>query len=50
MNRYVGNLAPMPGMFPDYCSRRQEHRCGARNGLDALGHAAAKAPYARAGH
>jgi hypothetical protein len=22
VNRYVGNLAPMPGVFPDYRARR----------------------------
>jgi hypothetical protein len=31
MNRYVGNLAPMPGVFPDYPAPviRIDHRRGA---------------------
>jgi hypothetical protein len=40
VNRYVGNLRPMPGVFPDYPApvvRRQR----ARDGFDALGDAAA---------
>src|SRR5262245_22791820 len=40
MNRYVGNLAPMPGVFPDYPApviRNSVRRH--RDGDDALGHA-----------
>ena len=42
INRYVGNLAPMPGVFPDYpdSGDRQLGR-RTRNDDDALGHAAA---------
>ena len=42
VNRYVGNLAPMPGVFPDYPApvvRNIGRR--ARDGHDALEHAAA---------
>jgi hypothetical protein len=42
MNRYVGNLPPMPGVFPDYpgpCGAQRGHRV--RDGDDAPGHAAA---------
>ena len=42
VNRYVGNLAPMPGVFPDYPApvvRNTERRTRADH--DALGHAAA---------
>jgi hypothetical protein len=35
VNRYVGNLAPMPGVFPDYPAHR--------NDSDAVGNAAAAA-------
>jgi hypothetical protein len=41
VNRYVGNLAPMPGVFPDYPApviRKHRHRHG--DDPDALGHAA----------
>src|SRR6267142_1788932 len=41
MNRYVGNLPPMPGVFPDYPApvvRNADARTG--DGDDALGHAA----------
>ena len=44
VNRYVGNLAPMPGVFPDYPApvvRNTGRRT--RNDDDALGHAAATA-------
>jgi hypothetical protein len=44
MNRYVGNLPPMPGVFPDYpapVDAQRRHRAGARS--DALGHAASTA-------
>ena len=37
VNRYVGNLAPMPGVFPDYPApviRNTRHR--KRDGADAL--------------
>jgi hypothetical protein len=34
VNRYVGNLAPMPGVFPDYPAPaipvRAHYRCGPR--------------------
>jgi hypothetical protein len=44
VRRYEGNLAPMPGVFPDY-PRASHSRRGrrARDGADALGHAAAAA-------
>ena len=51
VNRYVGNLAPMPGVFPDYpapvirnteCRHRADH--------DALGHAATAAHGRPTGH
>jgi hypothetical protein len=40
VNRYIGNLAPMPGLFPDYPAPviRNTDWPGACN--DALGHAA----------
>src|SRR5437667_3986097 len=44
INRYVGNLAPMPGVFPDYPApvvRNARRRARARP--DALGHAATAA-------
>ena len=37
VNRYVGNLAPMPGVFPDYPApvvRKTD--AGSRDGADAL--------------
>jgi hypothetical protein len=40
INRYVGNLPPMPGVFPDYpdtCRLQLWDRTGTRP--DALGHA-----------
>jgi hypothetical protein len=42
VNRYVGNLAPMPGVFPDYpapVGTQRGHR--ARTSDEALGNAAA---------
>lgn len=40
MNRYVGNLPPMPGVFPDCPAPRGARRSGrTRDGDDALGHA-----------
>ena len=51
VNRYVGNLAPMPGVFPDYPApviRNTGRRT--RNDDDALGHAAATAHRRAAGH
>ena len=51
VNRYVGNLAPMPGVFPDYPApvvRNTGDR--ARTRPDALGHAAAAAHRRAAGH
>ncbi|MFY9953942.1 MAG: hypothetical protein WAK54_12330 [Bradyrhizobium sp.] len=42
INRYVGNLAPMPDVFPDYPGDGgAESRDRARDGIDALGHALA---------
>lgn len=40
VNRYVGNLAPMPGVFPDY-PRPGHSQFGQRTRVshDALGHA-----------
>ena len=51
VNRYVGNLAPMPGVFPDYPApviRNSGRRT--RNDDDALGHAAATASRWIPGH
>ena len=42
INRYVGNLAPMPGVFPDYPAPVVRNTdTGTRDDHDALGHAAA---------
>ena len=42
MNRYVGNLAPMPGVFPDYPAPVVRNAGAERDmGDDALGNAAA---------
>jgi hypothetical protein len=30
INRYVGNLAPMPGVFPDYKAPRRGGECHRR--------------------
>jgi hypothetical protein len=44
INRYVGNLPPMPGVFPDYPAPVvPQHRHRQRAGDDALGHAASTA-------
>jgi hypothetical protein len=44
MNRYVGNLPPMPGVFPDYpAPGGTQYRCRTRVDRDALGNAAAAA-------
>ena len=52
VNRYVGNLAPMPGVFPGLSSAgRPENRRRERDGADALGHAATTAiPFRHLGH
>jgi hypothetical protein len=50
-NRYVGNLPPMPGVFPDYPApviRNADARH--RDGDDALGHATTAAHGRPAGH
>ena len=51
VNRYVGNLAPMPGVFPDYPAPvvRNTERWH-RNGDHAMGHATAAAHRRAAGH
>ena len=37
VNRYVGNLAPMPGVFPDYPAPViRNSGTGTRDGADAL--------------
>ena len=42
INRYVGNLAPMPGVFPDYPAPVVRNTgSDSRTDDDALGHAAA---------
>jgi hypothetical protein len=41
VNRYVGNLAPMPGVFPDYLALVIRNTDTAPHSDDALGHAAA---------
>jgi putative SOS response-associated peptidase YedK len=51
VNRYVGNLAPMPGVFPDDPApvvRNTE--AGTEMNPDALGHASAAAYRRAAGH
>ena len=51
INRYVGNLAPMPGVFPDYPApvvRNTDTRPRVEH--DAVGHAAATASRRIAGH
>jgi hypothetical protein len=48
-NRYVGNLPPMPGVFPDYPAPVVRNAGRARADHDALGHAAAEVRWA-AGH
>ena len=51
VNRYVGNLAPMPGVFPGYPAPvvRNTERWH-RNDPDAVGNAAAAAHWRTAGH
>ena len=51
VNRYVGNLPPMPGVFPDYPAPVVRN-AGAERELthDALGHAAAATHRRPAGH
>jgi hypothetical protein len=41
INRYVGNLPPMPGVFPDYPAPVVRNAGGERDGPDALGNATA---------
>jgi hypothetical protein len=40
MNRYVGNLPPMPGVFPDYPAPVVRNGGRTRTHHDALGNAA----------
>jgi putative SOS response-associated peptidase YedK len=39
INRYVGNLPPMPGVFPDYPAPVVRNAGATRADDDALGHA-----------
>jgi hypothetical protein len=51
INRYVGNLPPMPGVFPDYPAPVGAQRGDrARADHDALGHATAAARWRIPGH
>ena len=51
INRYVGNLPPMPGVFPDYPAPvGAQRRYRARADHDAMGHAAATEVRRTAGH
>jgi hypothetical protein len=50
INRYVGNLPPMPGVFPDYPAPVVRNAGTERDGSDALGHAAAATCWRRTGH
>ena len=50
MNQQVGNLPPMPGVFPDYPAPVVRNADGERADHDALGHAAATAHRRAAGH
>jgi hypothetical protein len=43
INRYVGNLSPMPGVFPDYPAPLIRNTDAGRELAHALGHAAAAA-------
>ena len=43
VNRYVGNLAPMPGVFPDYPAPVIRNTDDGRDDDDALGHASSAA-------
>ena len=49
MNRYVGNLQPMPGIFPDGALDPQRRRRRG-DGADAVGHAAPTQDRRAAGH
>lgn len=51
VNRYVGNLAPMPGVFPDYPAPVIRNAADeARDDHDALGYAATAAHWRTTGH
>jgi hypothetical protein len=51
MNRYVGNLQPMPGVFPDYPAPVVRNAGGEReNGDNAMGHAASATSRWLSGH
>ena len=51
VNRYVGNLAPMPGVFPDYPAPVIRNTdAGTEMTADAVGDAAATAHRRTAGH
>jgi hypothetical protein len=50
VNRYVGNLAPMPGVFPISGPSDPKHRQRHRDDADALGHAATAAHGRAASH
>jgi hypothetical protein len=50
INRYVGNLPPMPGVFPDYPAPVVRNSGDERVGLDAVGHASATAHGRAASH
>jgi hypothetical protein len=51
INRYVGNLPPMPGVFPDYPAPVIRNLRGrARGGHDAMGRAATVANRWAGGH
>ena len=50
VNRYVGNLAPMPGVFPDYPAPVIRNTDTGRDDPDAVGHAAATAHRRAPGH
>jgi putative SOS response-associated peptidase YedK len=51
INRYVGNLPPMPGVFPDYPAPVVRNAGGARElTMVRWGHAAPAAGWRSAGH
>src|SRR4051812_32613659 len=50
LNRYFGNLAPMPGVFPHYPARSFQTRAPNGSSPDALGHAAIAAHGRPTGH
>jgi hypothetical protein len=50
MNRYVGNLPPMPGVFRLSRAGRSQCEYRTRVSHDALGHAATAAYWRSAGH